>query len=71
MADEEILSRFFQLKSQGVPLGEAWERSRIEHALKSWPDHWGDYLHVSLYGAIDISDDIDVPGLGGSVSNFV
>lgn len=63
------MQQFLDRRSQGIPLGEAWEITRLEHALKSWPLQWGDYLHVSLYGAINLSTDIDVPNLGIHVSS--
>jgi hypothetical protein len=61
---DEFINRFFERRKQGVPVGEAWEVSRFELSLSNWPKDWGDYLHVSLYGGIQIDHDIEIPSLG-------
>ena len=69
MQNDDFVTQFLNRKSQGIPTGEAWETTRLEHALKSWPTQWGNYLHVSLYGGIHITNDIDIPTLGIHISS--
>jgi len=66
---DEFVNRFSELQKQGVPIGEAWEVSRLELNLSSWPKAWGDYLHVSLYGGIQVPHDIEIPSIGIYVSS--
>lgn len=65
------VNQFFDLMSNHVPIGEAWEITRLEAALKSWPLDWGNHLHVSLYGSFTILEDIDIPNLGIHVSSIM
>jgi hypothetical protein len=69
MKSDDFVTQFLDRKSQGIPIGEAWETTRLEHGLKSWPIQWGNYLHVKLYGGIHITNDIDIPTLGIHISS--
>jgi hypothetical protein len=71
MQNDDFVTQFLNRKSQGTPIGEAWEITRLEHALKSWPKQWGNYLHVNLYGGIYITNDIDIPTLGIHISSIM
>lgn len=66
---EDFLAYVEKLTVQGVSYPEAFERARLEQSIRSWPKAWGDYLEVWLYGAIEITSDIDIPELGLHVSS--
>jgi hypothetical protein len=66
---DALRTRIQELESEGVPHAEAFERARLEQCIHSWPDAWGDYLEVMLYGGIKVSSDIEVRELGLSISS--
>jgi len=66
---EAFFARIRKFQSKGIAHPEAFERARLEQSIQSWPEAWGDYLQVWLYGGIEITSDVEVQGLGLYISS--
>lgn len=69
---DDLLRKITQiddLQSRAEPVSGLLERESLGERIASWPAEWGDYLRVSLFGAIDISSDLVWPELGIEISS--
>lgn len=64
-----FLARIREFECKGILHPEAFERARLEQNIQSWPEAWGDYLQVLLYGGIEITSDVEVQELGLHISS--
>lgn len=65
----EKVEHLEDLASSGEAMSGQLEQERIAKKIDTWPEEWGDYLEVSLYGSIEITSDIHIPELGLSISS--
>jgi hypothetical protein len=69
---QELLTKIEQidrLQTARQPISGILEQVRLQEQIAAWPEEWGDYLHVSLFGAIDVTSDVTIPELGIEVSS--
>jgi len=61
---ERLLKAARKLHEEGKTWYEAYELADLDERIKQWPKDWGDDLHVSLYGGLEIQEKVDLPDLG-------
>ncbi|MDP1714837.1 MAG: hypothetical protein Q8L41_08835 [Anaerolineales bacterium] len=69
---QELLTKIDQidqLQAARQPISGTLEQVRLQERIDAWPEEWGDYLHVSLFGAIEVASDVMIPELEIEVSS--